>query len=220
MKNKQSLLARALSKLGFLSGNSAELTDKVVDELQAHMLGHYKAKVLPKGDSMFMHEVASLLSQTGPRINRDTFLTRYGTTIANEIYIPSTMRANFGLLNYVQLIVHECQHVHQSDSLKTEYEVDYLSNPMRRAEFESQAISAASEVRHWLTGQNVTAFVNRECDNLKEYALTPVHINRARDLALDMANLANLGIYMTDAGRTACTYLQRFYPRLKGKVPT
>ena len=91
----------------------SEPTPQLVKDFWAYMQGEYGSEVIQKADSELMRLVAKFLDVAGIQ-DDETFMTRFTTTLHNNIYIPFELGSSArDLWGQIQLCVHEHQHIEQ-----------------------------------------------------------------------------------------------------------
>jgi len=149
----------------------AEPTPDQVRAFWAYMTGKYGTKVVPKAASPEMLAVADLLDGLGI-VQRDTFMTRFVTTIGKVIYVPFDVGAvnGWSLWDQIGVCAHEHQHVVQETRLgAATFGTQYLLDPDARGVLEAEAYRVSLTLDFWHLGK--MPFIPVYADLLKSYGV-------------------------------------------------
>lgn len=180
------------------------------------MTQHHGTTVINKQDAIAMKLVARALDTLGI-VDRDSFLTRFTTTIGRRIYIPFSIgdASTLDLWSQIVLCVHEHQHVVQHDKLGLRYEITYLVSKAARARYEAEAYRSELELAAW-RGLPPPDFQQLAL-LLSSYGVDEAD----REMAARLFQLWELpiryGAILGESSQVAIGWLNQHLPRLKGK---
>jgi hypothetical protein len=130
------------------------LTPALVIDLYQHMQRVYHTRVVQKGDSGAMAAAAWALDLMGIQ-DKQTFMTRYATTIGRTIYLPFVVGETGDLQELARQIAvcaHEHQHVEQYEVGKWRWQWAYMTDASARARYEAEAYAVNLEMAYWYDG--------------------------------------------------------------------
>jgi hypothetical protein len=196
-----------------------EPTKAVVVAFWEYMQGEYGSEVIPKADSELMKLVAKFLDVAGIQ-DDETFMTRFTTTLHNNIYVPyeiggSTRR----LWSQIRTCVHEHQHIEQGEREGwITFGGRYLTSPSFRANYEAEAFGCDMELEYWRQGQGFDphAYGTRRVEVLKMYGCKPEHIEQAKQTISLRADVLLQGGVENKCSQLAMAWLNEHAPELCG----
>lgn len=174
----------------------------------AHMTEHFHARIVRKNDAVEMQVVANVLQLAGV-VDAQEFLESFTTTIGPFIYLPDGMSPD----SQIEVLVHECQHVHQWWTGLLGMAWLYLSEPEARVRFEAEAYRAGLELAH-ARGVELPSFSQLAMPLEHGYALSQDHIDLGRDLLEVAATSIVAGVVATPAAKEAISWIRLHAPEL------
>lgn len=127
-------------------------TPQEVRDFWSYMTKRFNTKVVDKASAVEMQLIAYGLDLIGIQ-DKDTFLSRFTTTIGRSIYMPQKVGEGPDLWEQIVLCTHEHQHVVQHDREGMYYDISYLANSAARAHWEAEAYRCNLELTYWRTGK-------------------------------------------------------------------
>ena len=195
--------------------SASDITSAEVIQFWQYMQSQYHFTVINKADSTAMQLVSKLLSLLGI-VNQTVFQQQFTTTIGQRIYVPFTVGvpdSNCSLWDQVEVCTHECQHIHQYlQSGATEFAWNYVTDHVRRAQYEAEAYFCNLELWWWRCRYllNCTALAGL----LNNYGCTATDIAvTAKRLQLSGLSVKT-GAVVQFASHSALTWLNHNVPRL------
>lgn len=198
----------------------SEPTQQLVLDFWAHMQKEYGSDVIQKADSDLMKLVAKFLDVAGIQ-DDETFMTRFTTTLHNNIYIPFTLGdpSTRSLWSQIRLCVHEHQHIEQGQREGwIKFGGEYLTSPSYRANYEAEAFGCDMEMEYWRqgTGFDAKAYGQRRVEVLKMYGCKPEHIEQAKQTIALRADVLVQGGLENKCSQLAVAWLNVNAPELCG----
>ena len=194
-----------------------EPTPELVQNFWAYMQSEYGSDVIQKADSELMKLVAKFLDVAGIQ-DDETFMTRFTTTLHNNIYIPFELGdTSRGLWGQIRLCVHEHQHIEQGNREGwIKFGGEYLTSPSFRANYEAEAFGCDMEMEYWRQGQNfeALAYGQRRVEVLKLYGCKPEHIEQAKQTIAIRAGVLVQGGVENKCSQLAFDWLNTHAPEL------
>ncbi len=181
-----------------------------------HMRGHFLAQIADKRDAVIMRAASVLLDQLGI-VEKTRFLENFATTIGRTIYLPfepGVPSAGWPLWTQMVVLTHECQHIAQLDRLGAwAFFLRYVTKKAERAVLEADAYRCQLELYFWRTGQVLAPKLLAA--RLQAYAVTATDIRVAEKVLVSSAETIKRGGVMTEAGRVAIAWLDKYAPDLR-----
>ncbi|RJS14140.1 hypothetical protein DRW03_35450 [Corallococcus sp. H22C18031201] len=182
-----------------------------------HMQARFRTKVASKSDSLEMQLAAEALQRMGI-LDKQRFLANFTTTVGRTIYTPfepGVPQGGWDLWAQVVVCVHEHQHVVQHDEEGPSYELNYLTSPASRAQYEAEAYTCNLELHYWRYG--TTPSPRALAEKLRGYGCRPEDIEvAAHTLALTSASVRR-GAVLREATHVALEWLNSHVPHLRAK---
>ena len=190
------------------------LTPEIVQGLWQHMSQEFGGTLVNKSNAEEMQSVATALQLMGV-MDTATFLENYTTTIGRTIYTPFRIGevrddGYFSLQSQVLTCGHEFGHILQFTRPNGgQFMIEYLTDPARRAAYETEAMITDLEVYHWLHSGNRELDPARKARGLGAYGCPPEDIT-VTDKALQMALVTvRMGGVVTEPGKKTIRFLAR-----------
>jgi hypothetical protein len=198
----------------------SEPTKQHVLDFWAYMQAQYGSDVIQKADSDLMKLVAQFLDVAGIQ-DDETFMTRFTTTLHNNIYIPFVLGTidTRSLWSQIRLCVHEHQHIEQGNREGwVTFGGQYLTSPAFRANFEAEAFGCDMEMEYWRQGQSfdALAYGQRRVEVLKMYGCKPEHVEQAKQTIAIRAGVLLRGGVENKCSQLAFDWLNTHAPELCG----
>jgi hypothetical protein len=182
----------------------------------------YDSNVIQKADSELMKLVAKFLDVAGIQ-DDETFMTRFTTTLHNNIYIPFELGVvpaqGYSLWGQIRLCVHEHQHIEQGQREGwIKFGGEYLTSPSYRANYEAEAFGCDMELQYWREGTsfNALAYGQRRVEVLKMYGCKHEHIEQAQQTIAIRAGVLLQGGLENKCSQLAVSWLNQHAPQLCG----
>jgi hypothetical protein len=150
--------------------------------------------------------------------DRQTFLSRFTTTIGTRIYTPFDVGVptlEYPLWGQITICVHEHQHVNQYHAEGVDYLTHYLASGADRADFEAEAYRTAAELDWWRYRRLDSAL--GLANHLQPYNCTPSEIAEARQIIELTEDAIRRGGLVSDTTTTAIEWLEANAPALKAR---
>jgi hypothetical protein len=197
----------------------SEPTQKLVLDFWAYMQSEYGSDVIQKADSDLMKLVAKFLDVAGIQ-DDETFMTRFTTTLHNNIYIPFELGdPSRDLWGQIRLCVHEHQHIEQGQREGwVTFSGQYLTSPSYRANYEAEAFGCDMEMMYWRngTGFDALAYGQKRVEVLKMYGCNDDHVEQAKRTIALRADVLLQGGLENKCSQLAITWLNKHAPELCG----
>ncbi|MBU8900632.1 hypothetical protein KRR26_33985 [Corallococcus sp. M34] len=181
------------------------------------MQERFRTKTASKADSLEMRLAAEALQRMGI-LDKQRFLERFTTTVGRTLYLPFEVgvpQGGWDLWGQVVVCVHEHQHVVQHDEEGPSYELNYLTSPASRAQYEAEAYTCNLELHYWRYGS--TPSPRALAEKLRGYGCRPEDIKvAAHTLALTSASVRR-GAVVREATHAALEWLNSHVPHLRAK---
>lgn len=191
----------------------AEPQAAAVKAFWAHMQKEFGTSVVLKSSSDMMEVVGQFLDAIGIQ-DKETFLTRFTTTIGKTIYIPfeiGTPGEHYDLWRQLRVCVHEHQHVVQGgrEGWAT-FSAQYVSSSSWRAGYEAEAYGSDLEMEYWKLGPglDIESFILQRTQGLKAYGCSDEDILMAQAMLRVRADVTKTGAVETLAAQRAITWLE------------
>lgn len=186
----------------------SDLTPELVQQFYADATQHFGCSVIDKADSKNMKAVAVFLDAIKVT-DRDDFMTRFTTTIFDDIYIPFDVgdAGDYSLVDQVDILVHELVHVQQFRDDRVGFTVGYLLHEAARAEYEAVAYSADMEMHFWRTGEIYD--IRARAQLLSHYALEADEIDFAANWMESIAMTIQAGAAVNDVAVWAMDWMEQ-----------
>jgi hypothetical protein len=197
----------------------SEPTPELVKNFWAYMQSEYGSDVIQKADSALMKLVAKFLDVADIQ-DDETFMTRFTTTLHNNIYIPFELGdPSRDLWGQIRLCVHEHQHIEQGQREGwIKFGGEYLTSPSYRANYEAEAFGCDMEMEYWRqgTGFDAKAYGQQRVEVLKMYGCKPEHIEQAKQTIALRADVLVQGGLENKCSQLAVDWLNTHAPELCG----
>lgn len=200
----------------------SEPTPELVKNFWAYMQSEYGSDVIQKVDSELMKLVAKFLDVAGIQ-DDETFMTRFTTTLHNNIYIPFKLgmlvTGGYTLWGQIRVCVHEHQHIEQGQREGwVKFGGQYLTSPASRANYEAEAFGCDMEMEYWRQGMSFDPLVygQQRVEVLKMYGCKPEHIEQAKQTIGIRAGVLLQGGMENKCTQLAVAWLNEHAPDLCG----
>lgn len=197
-------------------------TQTQADAFARHMCTRFKAPLIHKQGAFGMDwvakgfDLARALGRTNLPSGND-FLNNTATTIGTFIYLPDGWDPD----TQIEVVTHECQHVHQFVSNNYLYLPGglgmwwlYVTEPEARVQVEADATHAQMEVRYWRTREIPPTLEDLVHPLESGYDLEPRFVDFGKHLLEAKATSVSSGQLNTAAGREAVKWLRENAPEL------
>lgn len=194
-----------------------EPTPATVRAFVEHMLAEYGGKLTPKADAWEMRAAGSLLGALGI-LTAKSFADDYTTTIGSTVYAPfhpGDEGTGWTRWSQIEVIAHECQHLHQKRERGLRHEADYLTSSARRAHIEAEAYAVNAALHHWHHGVIESWWPGWRAESLRSYGCSAQDVEVATAHLRMIAGSVRRGVVVSHAARTAIMWLDEHAPYLR-----
>jgi hypothetical protein len=191
-----------------------------VQEFWKYMQGEYHSKVVAKNDSDFMELAGGVLELLKIQ-DKQTFMTRFTTTIGRTVYIPFEIgveNAYYDLWGQIRVCVHEHEHIVQGDRDGwIVFDGKYVASTTSRATYEAEAYGCDMEMEFWHRGPtfDLVQFGNDRAEGLRNYGCPAAAIEMAKQILTIRAGIVSQGVVETNSAQRAIAWLEKNRPELK-----
>jgi hypothetical protein len=192
-----------------------EPTPELVQAYWSYLESVYQSKRIDKSSAPEMQLVADVLQLLGIE-DKQTFLTRFTTTIGSRIYTPfdpGVPTADYPLWGQITIAAHEHQHVYQFRTEGVDFMAAYLASSADRAGYEADAYRCGAELDWWRDG--VLDDPSPLANHLQAYNCTAADIASAAEILRLSEETIERGGLVSNAAATAIDWLDRNAPALR-----
>lgn len=179
----------------------------------AHMAAACGARIVDRTQAIEYEMLRAAVKEVSfGLIDVETYLHNYSVTLGNLVYLSPLHTADPDIM--IEVVTHECEHVHQFYDDAAAFTFLYLSEPEARARYEAHAYAAGMEI-------NVArGFGLPSLDQLAfplegpAYMLPEEHKKLGRQILEARATQAAAGIYVGKASTEGIKWLKAHAPEL------
>lgn len=201
--------------------NSA-IDPKTVRDYYAHMLSVYEAHWVRKDTDPLMELARKGLCILG--IEAGKHWMDYVTTNSFErkIYVPyepGDSSTGWDLWAQIEVLAHECQHLHQADKAgplgSIADAVGYLVDTPQRTAHEAEAYTTSAELHWWRYGVLEDWWISGRAEALKSYGVGDDDVRHILSHLRSAAATIRRGGIVSHAGKAAIEWLNKHAPELR-----